>query len=205
MDDNQKVLQLFTPSWVTNVIGVAFALLLTAGVIVLTQFQGSEIQMQIFDAQSAGTGIQQDITYQQVAENMSDNKFLGSLPLLLTWACVGLVVYFLAMSIAKSIGGLVNVRDQLEYVHTSRDALLRETFVRLGLRLVAIVGLLIVLRLSFGILIPYALASANIAGQNVSVTSAGYVLLSMIVLYVVVYLITLALRLVSLRPRVIVR
>lgn len=198
---NKQILQLLTPSWVVNVIGIAVAVLVTAAGIVVSQYQGSELQQQIF-ANQANVDTQTTAgAYESITNNVAENSFLGSLPLLLTWAAVGLVVYFFSMSIARSFGSAASLREQLGYVHLSRQEVLRQTFISLGIRLAATVGWFIFIKFSLSVLVPYALAAASIAAQEFSLQSVGYAVLSATVLYVMVALHAVFLRLIVLKPR----
>lgn len=204
MKNNKNIALLVTPSWIVNFVAVSVAVLLTGAVIVLSRYQGSELRQQIFEAQQSQTTMQPQAvstTFTNVGNYIAGNKILGNMPLLLTWACVGLLVYFLAISVAKVFGTAVEVHDELEYVHVSRQQLLREALVHLAVRIAAMIGWLLFIELSLKVLVPYALACANIAAQSLSITSVAYGLLAAAVLYFDVCLHAVFLRLIFLRPR----
>jgi hypothetical protein len=199
MKNDKALLSLLTPSWVVNFIGVTLAVLVTAGTIVLSQYQGSELRRQIFEVQNSGA-ISSD-TYDNITTNIADNSFLNALPLLIVWACVGLVVYYFAVAIIRALGQAVELHDELEYVHVSREARMREALTHLGIRAILIIGWFIFIKLSLSVLVPYALASANVASRSWSISSAGYALLSAVMLYAIVYGHAIFLRLIALRTR----
>ena len=199
MKHNKNLGLLFTPSWVVNVIGVLLAVLVTAGVIVLNQFQGSELRREIFAVQAGHDTSASSVS--TITDNISSNNFLNALPLLLVWAAVGLVVYYFAMAIVRSLGQAAELREQLGYVHVSRQARMREALMTLGIRAGAVIGWFICIKLSMSYLIPYALAAANAAATSFSVQNIGYALLSAVVIYFVIYINTVFVRLIALKPR----
>lgn len=199
MKNDKPLRQLLTPSWVVNFVGITLAILVTAGTIILSQYQGSELRRQIFEVNSSGA-VSTDI-YDNITNNIANNSFLNALPLLIVWACVGLVVYYFAAAIIRALGEAVELHDELDYVHVSREALMREALMHLGLRALVVLVWFIFIKVSLSVLVPYALAAANIASQSWSFDSAGYALLAVVVIYAVVYAHAVFLRLISLRPR----
>jgi hypothetical protein len=199
MNKDKSLRQLFTPSWVVNFIGITLALLATAGTIILSQYQGSELRRQIFEVQNSGA-VSTD-AYNNITSNIADNSFLNTLPLLIVWACVGLLVYYFAVAIIGALGQAVELHDELDYVHVSRQKLMREALLHLGARALAVIGWFIFIKLSLSILIPYALAAANIAAQSFSFSNVGYALLAVVVIYVDIYVHAVFLRLIALRQR----
>lgn len=199
MPNDNKLRLLLTPSWVVNFVGLTLGILVTAGTIVLGQYQGSELHRQIFEVQHSGS-ISND-AYDNITSNIADNSFLNALPLLIVWACVGLVVYYFAVTIIRALTQVVELRDELNYVHVTREARVREALMQLGARAVATIGWFIFIKISLSVLLPYALAAANAASRSLSLESAGYAVLSVIVLYTVVWGHAIFLRLIMLRPR----
>jgi len=201
MKNDQKLLLLLTPSWVVNFVGITFGVLATGATIVLSHYQGSELQRQIFEVQAhTNPGAESD-SYQTIASNIANNQFLGALPLLLTWAAVGLIVYFFATSIVRSFGQAAELRDELSYVHVSRQERLREAWQHLAIRIAAAVGWFIFIKVTLSVLVPYALSAAKVASQSLSLQSVGYTLLGVGVLYAVVCIHVVFLRLIALKPR----
>lgn len=201
MKQNNKLLELLTPSWLVNVIGIAFGVLATGATIVLSNYEGSDLQLQVFQYKDSGQSDSASVTFDYVTKNIANNSFLGALPLLLVWAGVGLMIYFIAMSIAHSFSEAAELRDELDYVHASRKDLVHQNLIRLGLRAAAIAGWIVVIILSVRFFVPYALASAHVAAQGFSLSSVKYALVSVVVLYGVVYLQAIFLRFIALRPR----
>jgi hypothetical protein len=201
MKNNQKTLLLLLPSWIVNFVGLTFGILATGATIVLSQYEGSELQRQIFEVQTNGTPGAEADSYRAIADNFANNNFLGALPLLLTWAAVGLIVYYFAIAIVRSFGQAAELRDELNYVHVSRQERLREAWQHLAIRIAAAVGWFVFIKITLSILIPYALSAAKIASQEFSLQAVGYTLLSVGVLYVTACIHAVFLRLIALKPR----
>lgn len=196
---------LLTPSWLLNFVAISFSVLLTAGVIVLDLYQRSDLRQQIFEAGYSIESSSWGSVALNVGKYIARNHFLSNLPLLITWACVGLIVYFFAASIASSFSHMVDVRDEMGYVHVSRNQVLREAFSHLLVRAAATLCLFLFTKLSLSLFIPYALAAAHIATESSSLSTIGFALLSVVVLYFVIYIATIFLRLIVLRPRIFTR
>lgn len=200
---NTSVLRLLTPSWVVNVVGVAVGVLATGAVIVLSRFQGSQLRQEIFEvrAQNTAPGATQT-AYHNITTNIANNHVLGVAPLFIVWACVGLVVYYFTMAIARSFGQAAALREQMTgYVHISRQSLLRRAMTQLAIRALGVIGWFVFIKLSISFIVPYALAAANIASQNLTLTSIGYAVLAIVVLYADIYVHAVFLRVIALKPR----
>lgn len=235
MKIDNKIFKLFTPSWLVNFVGIALAILLVSGVIVLSRFASSDVRQQIFSSQQTKSGataqtdddtaVSDDSddpeelpqgspeaveaedpavsdTSHSVGSYISNNKFLASLPLLLMWAAVGFVVYYLAISVGKVFGEAVELHDAVGYVHASRKTMVREAILHFGVRLAAVAGWFIFLELTSKLIFPYALAAANIASQTFTTSSAVYIALALAIIYVDIWLQAIFLRLIALKVRV---
>lgn len=198
---NKQFLRLLTPSWVVNVVGGAVGLMTTAAVILLTIYESSALRFQIFDVQSRNIVDQQQGIYANITLEAEQSSFIGSLPLLITWACIGLMVYFFAVAIAKSFGQAVALKEQMNYVNASKSSIRKEALTSLGIRLLATVGWFLFIQLSIKVLVPYSLAAASAAATGFSVQAVGYAVLAVIVLYATVVVHAIFLRLVVLKPR----
>jgi len=199
---NNQILRLLTPSWVVNFFGIAIGVIATGAVIVLTKYESSALRFQIFDVQSRNIVDQQQGIYANITLEARDSSFLGALPLLITWACVGLLVYYFAMALAKSFGSAAAMREQMDYVNASRAGIKKQAFISLGIRLLATLGWFIFIKLSISFIVPYALASASAAATGFSLQTVGYAVMAVVVLYLDVVIHAIFLRLVLLRPRV---
>lgn len=200
MKQNNDFIRIITPSWVVNFVALTLAILTTGSAIILSQYRGSELSRQIFEVQQRG-GVSSS-TYDSITTNISNNSFFNALPLMLVWAAVGFVVYFFALALVRSISQAVELRDQLAYVHVSRQDRLREALKNLGLRVLVVIAWFLFFQITVHVLIPYALAASNIAARSLSLQSIGYGLLSIVIIYATVWIHAIFLRLFMLRVRV---
>lgn len=195
-------LKIVTPSWVVNIVGVSVGILVTAGIIVQSYYRSSNLSYQVSDVQQRAVIDQQGGLYANITlDSGQAGSLLDNIPLLLTWAGVGLLVYFLAITVAKLFGEVVTMREELDYVHASRGSLIREAILHMIVRIVAIVGWVLFIQLSIEILVPYAIAAASAAAIGLSFAAVGYVLVAMAMLYLDVLGHAIFLRLIFLRVR----
>lgn len=194
--------QVFAPTWVINLVGITVGIITTGLVIVSSKYWGSDLRRQIFETQDSVQASSVSTSYQDVAANFANNSFLGQLPLLFTWACVGLIVYFFAIAIARSFGRAVTLREELTFVNASREDTIRRAWQSLAIRVAATVGWLVFIRITLVIIVPYALAAANAAATGWTIQNVGLALLAVLILYADVYIHALFLRIILLRTRV---
>ncbi|HEY1064072.1 MAG TPA: hypothetical protein VGE30_02110 [Candidatus Saccharimonadales bacterium] len=200
MKPQNDFFEIFKPSWVVNFLGLTLGILVTGAAIVLSQYRSSELSTQIFAARSEG-GVSLGVA-ESISNNITDNGFLNALPLMLVWAAAGLVVYFLAAAIIRSFGQAAQLREELEYVHVTRQDRIREALQHVGIRVLVVIAWFVFLQVTLHALVPYALAAANIASQSFSLQSAGYAALAVVVIYAMVWAQAVFFRLFMLRTRV---
>jgi hypothetical protein len=115
------------------------------------------------------------------------------------WACVGLVVYYLVVGLARGIAEISEIGRELGYVNTSRWALITGVAGRLGVRVLATAGLFVALALLLKFAIPFAISVVEAGSMQVS-SAVGIVLATLVVL-VTAHLVVVMARLAALRPR----
>lgn len=201
MQNKKILLEALKPSWIISVASITLALLLIVGTAVLTRFESSELSQQVFAVQAREQVQSNDGAFDSITNAMTQNSFLNSLPLMLVWAGVGFGIYFLAVSAARVFGHAYAIKDQLEYVHVSRTAVMRQELTRLTIRLAAITALVVLLWAGLKIVVPYVLAVAYISAGTIDVLGVAYSLLGAAVLYVYVWSVAIAVRFIALRPR----
>jgi len=193
---------LLTPSWLSSVFAVCCSTVFCVGIIVLTRYQASNLRLDFLDYQAkqiAGT-------YQTVGGALSQNAFIGNLPLLIFWSLVGAVIYLFAANIFVAINNTAELRNELGYVNVNRRELLRTAIIHLCVRLV-VAGVWVVYALFFfHHVLPYYTAlsiagSAQVGGPQ----DVGYALLAIIVMSIAIHLHVILLRLFLVRPRIFTR
>lgn len=203
MRSSKNLIKVLTPSWSVTVFALTFGILLIGATIALTQFENSELSQQVFAVQSRQQSESQSTgsVYETITNTMTQNDFLNTVPLLLLWAAVGLGVYYLALSAYKVFSQAATLKEQLGYVHMSRQTLIKQEAARLAVRVGALIAFVLLLRVTISVVIPYVMAIAHIAARDVSVVSGAYVVLGLAVVYVAVWFNTIALRLIVLKTR----
>ena len=201
MKHGQNIAKLLTPSWIVSTIGITLGVVAAAAVIVISRYQASDLKLQVFNVQSKADPATTSTVYQKLGDSVANNNVFGVAPLFLVWACVGMGVYFFAISIARSFSEAAELHDELEYVHVSRKNLLHEALIHFIVRAIAIVGWFAFIKLSLAVIVPYALALASIASLHLSLVSAVYVVAAVAILYLDVLGHAIFLRLIALKPR----
>lgn len=205
--------ELLRPSTLSGLICVLISLLTVAGVVAMTNFQGSSFQQDLFGLQLrveqerlSTAGIEEEFSlsedYGAINDNFANSNMVRNIPVMAFWMSVGILVYFLVTGIAGALASAKDIGDELNYVHAKRNELLRVVFIKLAIRLATLVIWLLYIMAFFRILIPYALAAANIGGSTI-MTFGGilYALLSFAILAFSLHLHVILVRLVVLRPR----
>lgn len=193
---NQKIIgQLLTPSFFSGVIAVLVGIVVTGGVLIAFASNTSSIEQQLIGWQPHNTPSSLTTPDQTLVEN--DKPTLkGSWPLLVVWSLVGLVVYAIAMSIARSLSDAKELTEELEYVNAKPALELEvavEHFLARAVSGVVVICLLVVLVRQ---VIPYSITAAHAAAADIaSGSGAEYALLSFAIIVVTLHVITIFTRL----------
>lgn len=199
----KSTLHALAPSWLINFIGITAGLLLVGFTFVSYHYQGSTLQQQIFETQQkASDAPDTSGSYQTIADNLSENAFIGQLPLLLVWAAVGLGVYYVAMAIAQSFGKVSSFHKSMNYVHASREQMLKEALKTLAVRMGATIALLLFIQLTSSVFLPYVLAAVHSAAGNIASTDALFIVVALLMVYAVTYVGAMLLRIIWQRARI---
>lgn len=201
MKNDPPFWKLLTPSWLSNVLGLFVGLVVVAGAIIMSHYQGSQLQQEIFEdhSQSAGTATG---SYHTIINNISNNHVIGVAPLFILWAGVGLAVYYFAVNIVGALTNVLQLKHQLNYVNASRQALVRQAVTRLVVRLLALLAWFGFIKLSLDIVLPYVLSAAHAASPTLaSPSNIAIALLAVIIMYADVHVHAVFLRLMALKPR----
>ncbi|HET9174446.1 MAG TPA: hypothetical protein VFN56_04155 [Candidatus Saccharimonadales bacterium] len=190
---------LLAPSWLSGLVVVAASGIVTIGTIVLSNYQGSTLQQQLFEAR-AGQSTASVLGIQTITDNLAQNRIVNNLPLFLFWAGLGVIVYLFVVAIWNSISTAAKLREEMNYVHASRHALMLQEAQHTIFRLIVLGVWLIYVRVFLRALLPYGLAAAHTA-VHLSVRTVGYGLLSFVVIALALHVHVILLRLVLLRLR----
>ena len=219
--------KLLRPSTLSTLVCLLISLFVVAGVAVMVNYRGSSFEQDLLGFQQRQEREKQDESapteevvfidengvefvatvsladdYQQINDSFANNSIVRNIPVMVFWMFVGVLVYFIVTGIAGALASAKAIDDELHYVNTSRKALLKEVYIKTGIRLATLIVWLLYIMLFFRVILPYVLAAANIGGSDIlSIRAVPYTLLAFAVLAIALHLHLMLLRLVMLRPR----
>jgi hypothetical protein len=201
-EDNRLLKLLLTPSWLSGLVAVVAGLVISVGVIGAFEANNSQLQQQLVAWQQTRPQPALATPGQTVPQ---DNRPTGqnSWTLLLLWSLVGLVVYGLVATTARSLGRAEGLRESLNYVHANPRTLLAYTAEHLLLRSIAAIALVGFAAAFVKQVVPYGITAAHAsAGDVMSLDGILYALLSFALIAMSLHLMTILLRLALGRVRV---
>jgi hypothetical protein len=191
--DERLLKQLFTPSYLSaaTCVLLTFVVMGAAGLSKLTSANG-------WLAETLKTISESDHHLLQLSSGDGSDK-LSLVLLFAFWACVGLVVYYVVVGLARGVAEVGEIGRELGYVNTSRRALITGVIGRLGIRVLAAAGLFVALALLLKFAIPFAITVVEADSKPVS--SALAIVFAAVVVVVTAHLVIVMARLTALRPR----
>jgi hypothetical protein len=169
---NIKVDKILTPSWLSGLIAISAGLIVTVGVIVAFSFSNTIAQQRLT--------VWQNTSQPALAlpgENpptTTTNSLQNTWPLIGFWLIVGLLVYLIVEAGMKAINDANELKEELVYVHSRREVLLRVNAIALLIRLLAMVGWLFFIDVFFKRLIPYSITASRVSVSDIKNLSAFY-------------------------------
>src|SRR5215207_4373137 len=107
-----------SPSWLSGLAAVTISMLIIFGAIASLNYGGSSLHLELESnktetrAATAGT-----YEYNDIDDKFSANALVSSIPLFIFWAAVGLVAYSFTMSIINSLRKVVDLEQEMNYIH----------------------------------------------------------------------------------------
>jgi len=201
--DRRWLKLLITPSWLSLLVSVCCALGLVIGVIFASNYQGTSYQQQVAEIRANQVNAQfsnDDAEF----NGLEGNTIVDVLPLLVMWGVIGIVIYFFAVAIVQSLQRAAEFKSELGYVNASRDDMFRMAIFHLAIRIVVAGLWLIFILLFFNQIVPYAVNSVLAASAVGLVNLEGLLYLSLATVSIIVgmYIYTILLRLLFLKPRI---
>jgi len=193
---------LVQPSWLSSLIGVSTGICMTAAIIISYDFKSANLDTHLIHLQIISKSPSLTIPGETLSTSLNNN-LQNTWPLILFWAVLGLVIYFIVETIFKTLSEMREFNNELNYVHARRIIIFRNTFELLILRLIAAVAWLYFINYFFKKLVPYAISAAYTSAPlfNKSLTGVGYALEAVILIAVGLHIHTVFLRLLLRRPR----
>ncbi len=191
--------RLLTPSWLSGLVVVVASLAIVFGAIGELHYSGSAWQ-QLLAAQH-GAGKPLSVNSQTLSNNITASTFVSIVPLLIFWAGIGLIVYWFAAGIVGAFQNLIDLKQEMNYVHANRNVLIRQSIIHLLVRLIVLVVWIVYIRYSLHFLLPYVIAMAYAGGGLGWLKDSAYIAGAVGVSIVGLHLHSVMLRLLLLKPR----
>ncbi|MEK7594499.1 MAG: hypothetical protein AAB436_02590 [Patescibacteria group bacterium] len=193
--EDRKVIELLlTPSWLSGMIAIVLALVISGGAIIAFEIHNDSLTQQLLSWQQDKP--EKPLTTPDQIVVAEKPTLQSSWPLLVLWSLMGLVVYAIAAWIIHSIAKAAEVRESLKYVNAKPDALLTTTAEHLVLRILGSVVLVSFVVVFWKVIIPYSITAAHAAAADLlSLEGVLYGLLSFSLVVVSAHALTIALRL----------
>ncbi len=189
------------PSWASGFLAVTVSILLIGLTVVLTHF-GDTVQQSALGLQHAYSQSSIGARAIMVSNNFASNSILNNVLIFLLWGSIGLMVYSVVQASVTELKRANNVIQELHYINADRRTILRETFIRECIKIIAFVCFWLLLRYTVFKLVPYTIAvSHTLALHPAALTPwlrCAYVALLCIL---TLHFLTVLLRLTLLRPR----
>jgi hypothetical protein len=197
----KDVLAFLKPSWSVNLVGIALGILLTGFIIGVNGYQSSGLHQNLLGVNwHESFAVEQRASLQTISENLAHNQVIGTAPLFLVWAGLGLMVYLFTMKIVRGFGAAINLREQMGYVHTSKSDIMKEALTSLGIRIGALIVWFVVLKITLSLLLPQMIAFASNANK-LDLQALLHALLAVALGYFIVYVHVVCFRFILLRRR----
>lgn len=191
--ERRLLLLLLRPSYISALVAILIVVLVL----------GSAVLTALYWSDGAIASALQSISAsnQSIIENdqTTGESPVSAVLLFLFWALIGLAVYYVVIGIAHALSEVREVRASISDVNANRASFLRTFAEKTGTRLLGLVLLFTAVALLLRTVLPYSLQ----LGQTLTldIQSFGLLILSGVMLLVVLHVITIAMRLIVLRPR----
>jgi hypothetical protein len=182
---------------------ITFGYLITfiVSVIAVSVFNHNSYLQLYFDSLRSNSTIAQN--YETVNAQINSNQYVANGTIFIFWAIVGLLVYYVVYFLFLSERNMESFFRTLFARGVDKVELLEYAYARMGIRVFAVIGILVEIILFFQKLLPYLIANLNIADFDGIFTERGLPLLWVTVgTFVFLHVGTVLLRCLTLRVRV---
>lgn len=193
--------ELLIPSWLSGLLAVTASVLLVGLAVVLTHF-GNTVQQSALGLQQAYSQSSVGTRSIMVSDNFASNSVLNNVLIFILWGSIGLMVYSVVRAIVTGLKRANNVLQELNYVNADRRTIIRESFLRQSIKIVAFICFWILLRYVIFKLVPYTIAVSHTLALHPAAVTAWLLSLYVTLLCILtLHVLTVLLRLTLLRPR----
>ena len=202
VSNNKKLLKdLVLPSWLSGLTACTTTVAIIGLTVTLTHLGGT-VQQSLLGLKNVYTQSPLGTTLQTVSANYATNTYLNNVLLFILWASVGLMVYSIVQAILTEFGNVHNFLREIRYINGGQH-ILRDTLVRLLIKVLAFASWWILFRYTIFNLAPYTIAAAHTSAvRPVDLIGWAHCLLAALLCILAVHGLTILLRLSVLRARV---
>lgn len=197
-DDLNQLGDLLKPSWLSGLVVVVASLAIVFGSVAYLHYSGSSWQLLLSNQQ------QHEVESNSVAleQEVTGNVLVSNLPLLVFWAGVGMIVYSFIIALGDIFRNVVELKEEMHYVHANRKSLLGQAILHLVLRAIFLTIWVIYVQYSIHILLPYVIALAYAGSGDIGlIYNMTYLAGAVVIAAISLHLHTVLLRLLLLKPR----
>jgi hypothetical protein len=200
-DEDQHFLKaVLAPSWLSGLVMVLAALIVTGGAITTFSLNHSGFKQDLIGWEQGHTN---SLSISGQSTQAVSPTLANSWPLIIVWAGVGLITYTVAVSIVRFVLQTIEFRRQLDYVHADRTSMLEVTVEHLVTRIVAAILLLMTVLLFVYHLFPDAISAGQTsAADKISIDGVKYAAFAFALTVICTYFATVFLRLAIGKARV---
>lgn len=191
--DRKLIGLLLSPSWLSGLIAIVVALVMSAGVVIAFSANNSSVQQQLISWQQNQPKQEKIYTPDP---NANKPTLKNSWPLLIVWSIIGLIVYTIAGAIIHSISKAEKLHESLGYVNVDRDKMIKLTAEHILLRVLAALSLGALISVFFKVVVPYSVTAGHASAADVaSANGFLYMVLAFAIVFFSLHLQTIFLRL----------
>lgn len=172
---------------------------LVIGLIAAGQYNGSSIQ-QLVNASEYNQASSLQSKY-DTADTKISNSFVSNIPLLILWAGVGLIAYWLGSTIVTVISRGHQLQEELSYVHAQPKALIQQALLKGLIRLVALIIWVLFIYTFVHMALPYIVAVVDASRGEALKAGVVYLVSAVALASTAWYINILFIRLFCLRSR----
>lgn len=192
---------LLLPSWLSGLIVVLASLILVFGSIALLHYHDSSWQLVLPVRHQSSSPLVKPGA-EVPTDQTTANVILEDLPLLVFWAGVGTIIYSFAVAAVNAYSNIVNLKQEMNYVHADSRQRLRRATGSLLFRSIVLLFWVMYISFSLHLLLPYAVALAYAGSGTLGwLYDTAYIVAAIGLSVICLHLHTVLLRLLFLKPR----
>lgn len=196
-----RFLYFVAPSFMSGLVTGLIAVIITVTVLTPYLYRGSYLE-QYGEVLRRYPGGWTD-TFRSISNQLNSNELVANISLFCAWAVVGLAVYYLFLMFLSMMSAVLNFRSLLEIRGANRREIIIGATERLAVRVGGLIGLALFAHVSFAFLVPVILTLIAASFTAPWVWGVLYIGAAVAFLLAALHVAVLLLRLIFLRPRVI--